>query len=134
MRYSVNFTLSVHSRARGLKDLCLAGRIQQGARIAFRLPGAKNRIARNQQLRASLDDGRDRVVSHSAVHFYFKCRPSSRRMAARWWIFSMEKGINSCPPKPGFTLMIRTWCTMGRISRSTSTRVAGFTTTPGLMP
>ena len=55
-----------------MKDFCLAGRIQQGARIAFRLTGAKNRVARNQQLRASLDDGRDRIVSHSAVHFNFK--------------------------------------------------------------
>ncbi len=51
-----------------IKVFRLAGRGQQGARIAFRLAGAENGIARDEQLRTCLDDGRDRVVSHAAVH------------------------------------------------------------------
>src|SRR5208337_4560039 len=72
--YSVNFTLPARRLADHDPIGGLTSRGQQGARIALRLPGAENGTPRDKQIRTRLDDGGDRVVSHAAVHFDFKCQ------------------------------------------------------------
>ena len=62
------------------------------------------------------------------------CKPSSRAIARRASIFPIEAGMNDCPPKPGSTLITSTRSTSGRISRSTSTEVAGLIDTPAFAP
>ena len=62
------------------------------------------------------------------------CKPSSPAIARRAWIFPIEAGMNDCPPKPGSTLIISTRSISGRISRSTSTEVAGLIETPTFTP
>ena len=62
------------------------------------------------------------------------CKPSSRAIARRTSIFPIEAGMNDCPPKPGSTLMISTRSICGRMSRNTSTEVAGLIDTPTFAP
>ena len=55
-------------------------------------------------------------------------------MARSSAIFCSESGMNACPPNPGSTLMINTMSTDDRMSRSTSTDVAGLIEMPTRAP
>ena len=70
--YSVNFTLSAQSPARGDLVVCLAGRGQQGACVPFRVSCPENGIPRHQQFRTSLDDCGNCIVSHAAIDLDLK--------------------------------------------------------------
>src|SRR5882724_3396773 len=63
-----------------------------------------------------------------------KDSPSDSRTSTSVLTLCSAPGINFCAPNPGFTDMIRTWCTMSKTSSTICTGVAGFSTTPDLHP
>src|SRR5205807_711614 len=60
--------------------------------------------------------------------------PSDSRTSASVLILLSDPWMNVCAPKPGFTLITRTWCTMSSTSSSVCTGVAGLMTTAGWQP
>jgi hypothetical protein len=63
-----------------------------------------------------------------------KSLPFSAAQSLTYDIFGMHSAMKDCPPKPGWTVMIRARSTRGRYSSSSVTGVSGFTDIPALIP